>query len=251
VQVFVNLLTNAAKYTPPGGHLELSARRDAGTVAVEVSDDGQGIAPELLPRVFDLFVQGPRGIARSEGGLGLGLAIVRSVVEQHGGRIDARSDGTGKGSTFRVELPLTPEHPRAAGDTREKVGPQGSMRVLVVDDNGDAAETLADVLRCSGYEVRTAPDAVAALSAAAEFRPEVAVIDIGLPVMDGWTLGAKLRDLGPLAPECIAVTGYGSDDDRARSRQAGFVAHLVKPLQAERLERILAGIAAARDRSGG
>jgi signal transduction histidine kinase/ActR/RegA family two-component response regulator len=246
VQVFVNLLTNAAKYTPPGGHLSLRARAAGDRAVVDVSDDGQGIEAALLPRLFDLFVQGPRGLARSEGGLGLGLAIVKSLVELHGGRIDALSGGKGRGSTFTVELPLSSGAP---GPSSRSSGfaSSGTARVLVVDDNDDAAETLADVLRCSGYDVRTAHDPRAALATAGEFLPEVAVIDIGLPGMDGWTLGAKLREeLGANAPHCIAVTGYGSEMDRTRSQQAGFVAHLVKPLQLERLDRILGGLAAAR-----
>jgi CheY-like chemotaxis protein len=199
-------------------------------------------------------VQGPRGLARSEGGLGLGLAIARSLVEMHGGSIHARSDGRGRGSTFTVELPLSSAAATAASPPGGPVArtTRNERRVLVVDDNADAAETLADVLRSSGYEVRTAHEPSAALEAAQAFAPDVAIVDIGLPGMDGWALGRKVRELlAGNPPQCVAVTGYGMETDRARSREAGFVAHLVKPVDVERLERILAGLIAAKDGDAG
>ncbi|HYD43232.1 MAG TPA: MEDS domain-containing protein [Anaeromyxobacter sp.] len=248
VQAVLNLLNNAAKYTPAGGHVDVRAEPRARTVLLHVADDGQGIEPELAPHLFDLFVQGPRGLARSEGGLGLGLAIARSVVEMHGGTIRVRSAGRGKGSTFTVELPLAPARVEAApepSDRRPAAAPGGS-RVLVVDDNLDAAETLADALRVLGHDAVTAHDPEAALDVAAAHPPEVAILDIGLPGMDGWALGALLRERSPdRPPHCIAVTGYGMESDRARSREAGFVAHLVKPVDLERLGQILTGLSAA------
>jgi|GEM_PF-421570 len=248
VQAVLNLLNNAAKYTPAGGHVGVRAERRGRTVLLHVTDDGQGIEPELAPHLFDLFVQGPRGLARSEGGLGLGLAIARSVAEMHGGTIRARSAGHGEGSTFTIELPRAPARAEAAKESAPEspaVAPGGS-RVLVVDDNLDAAETLADALRFLGHEVTTAHDPETALEVAAAHPPEIAILDIGLPGMDGWALGALLRERTPAQPpHCIAVTGYGMESDRARSRAAGFVAHLVKPVDLERLGQILTGLAAS------
>ncbi len=248
VQAVLNLLHNAAKYTPAGGHVEVRAEPRGRTVLLHVADDGQGVEPELAPRLFDLFVQGPRGIARSEGGLGLGLAIARSVAEMHGGTIRVRSAGRGQGSTFTLELPLAPARADGAPDPQGG-GPAaaaGGSHVLVVDDNLDAAETLADALRVLGHDVVTAHDPETALEVAAAHPPEIAILDIGLPGMDGWALGALLRERHPRRPpHCIAVTGYGMESDRARSRAAGFVAHLVKPVDLERLGQILTGLAAA------
>jgi PAS domain S-box-containing protein len=244
-QIFANLLTNAAKYTEAGGNVAVRLEKRGGEVVVEVSDDGIGIDPALLPQIFELFVQGRQDAARSSGGLGLGLAVVRSLVELHGGRVEARAGDGGRGSTFTVHLPaLAPtarvpsaEPPPAAvpAPTRE--------RVLVVDDNVDALSMLAEGLTALGCDVRTAPDGVAALAALEDFEPEVAILDIGLPVMDGYELAAHIRVAqGPRAPRMIALTGYGQASDIARSRRAGFDAHLVKPIQ---LQQVVAAIRGA------
>jgi len=254
-QVVANLLTNAAKYTEPGGHISLSARRDGGQVVIEVQDDGIGIAPGLLPRVFDLFVQGRQSSDRAEGGLGIGLALVRNLVTMHGGTVEARSSGLGKGSTFIVRLPALegahgPELPAPCS-----LGLLGSRsvrwRVLVVDDNEDARMLLGEILQAAGHEVRAAESGPAALAVVEEFSPDVAVLDVGLPAMDGYELGSRLRLLlGPRVPVLVALTGYGQQTDRVRSKTAGFAAHLVKPLEASQLVEVIERLA-ARQRPAG
>jgi CheY-like chemotaxis protein len=242
-QVIANLLTNAAKYTAPGGSITITGAREAEWVVLTVADDGLGIDPELLPRIFDRFVQGQRGLDRAEGGLGLGLAIVRSLVEMHGGRVSARSEGPGKGSEFIVRLPWV----EAAGDPARDAAATAdcdrtvvSKRVLIVDDNRDAAVVLEEALGELGHVTRAAFDAPSALCMARDFGPEVALLDIGLPVMDGYELGRRLRDLpGMSGIRLVAVTGYGQDADRARSRDAGFYEHLVKPIDLDQVTRAL------------
>jgi CheY-like chemotaxis protein len=201
---------------------------------------------ELVPHVFDLFVQGLRDSARTEGGLGLGLAIVRSLVELHGGAVTADSDGPGHGSTFAVTLPLSTavvtERPRAHTHVHE-TSIAGRPRVLIVDDNQDAADTLCDALADAGFDVRVAHDGPAALATAATWLPTIALLDIGLPVMDGYELAARLRELPGIGPELrlLAVTGYGQAADRLRATDAGFSAHLVKPVSLDHLiEAVLA-----------
>ncbi len=252
-QVVANLLTNAARYTPAGGNVHVGAVREGEKVRVWVQDDGSGIAAPLLGRIFDPFVQGPRGRDRQLGGLGLGLTLVKSFVELHGGRVEARSDGAGTGSTFSVELPADatsapePLPPRRleVGRTARRPG----LRVLVVDDNADAAELLGELLVLGGYEVRTAPDGPTALEVARTFLPDVGVLDIGLPVMDGYELALRLRDrLLGTAPVLIAVSGYGQPADRERSRAAGFSCHFVKPADVDALMAELDRIALERFR---
>jgi CheY-like chemotaxis protein/two-component sensor histidine kinase len=241
-QVVSNLLTNAARYTPPGGRIEVTARSEADNIVLAVLDNGTGIDASLLPDVFDMFVQGPRGSDRAEGGLGLGLSLVKSLTELHGGTVAAHSEGPGRGSTFTVWLPASapwvgradpPSPPQwAVSDT--------TRRVLVVDDNHDAAEMLSVLLAHAGHEVEIAGDALQALSAADVFRPQVAIVDIGLPVMDGYTLGRELRArLGSATPILIALTGYGQAEDRRRSKEAGFASHLVKPVDAQTVIRLV------------
>jgi CheY-like chemotaxis protein len=293
-QVVSNLLTNAARYTAPGGQVELVAKRERrGMIAVSVRDDGIGLAPDVLPRVFDLFFQGKRDLDRAEGGLGIGLALVKNLVEMHGGHVSATSEGPGCGSTFvilvpgeraeqneqneqnernerneripsarsairldgagggngdvqvwrdvgdggadRHEAPDRDAVParRRAGSTSAGVAPR---RVLLVDDNVDGVQALAELLRECGHDVEAVYDPASALQIVPRFAPEIAVIDIGLPVMDGYELVHRLR--AELASrEClfIALTGYGQDADRQRSRRAGFHHHFVKPLDPSRL----------------
>jgi PAS domain S-box-containing protein len=249
-QVFANLLTNAAKYTEPGGSIAVIARADGDDVIASVRDSGEGIAPELLPRIFDLFVQGMRAIDRSQGGLGLGLTIVRSLVELHGGRISVKSDGLGKGSEFIVRLPRL--RPRAdKSDDEERVSDGKTkmttrLRVLVVDDNLDAADMLVAAMEELGYVAKRAHDAISALELAKEMRPDVALLDIGLPVMNGYELAKRLRaEPGLERIVLIAVTGYGQESDRLKAKEAGFDEHYVKPVDlatlAERLARTSRG----------
>ena len=229
-QVFVNLLTNAAKYTEPSGRILVSAERDGGEVSVVVADNGRGIASDMLPRVFDLFVQERQNLDRARGGLGLGLAIVKNLVELHGGSVSAASDGLGRGSTFTVRLPVASA---PAADSP-------ALSVLVVDDNDDAATLLADLLAALGCRTRVAHDAPEVLLLAHDYVPDVALVDIGLPAMDGYELARRLRRL----PEwrgvrMLAVTGYGQEADRAASKDAGFDEHLVKPINLATLEHSL------------
>ena len=232
-QVFANLLTNSAKYTPPYGDVWVRATCDQRTVRVSVRDTGMGIAPDVLPHVFEVFVQGSRRDA-VRAGLGLGLAIVRSLTELHGGRVDAQSAGLNQGSEFVVELPLleTAARETARPTPRDHPSPVlRPLRVLIVDDNVDAAEMLAEWLVAVGHDAQVASDGPTALEIAAEFKPDVALLDIGLPVMDGYEVARRLRELpGASKTRLIALTGYGQESDHERSRRAGFEEHLVKPV---------------------
>jgi len=254
-QVLANLLSNAAKYTPPGGHVQVRGRRDGAEVAVDVADNGQGLPLDLLPHVFDLFVQGPRTSDRREGGLGLGLTLVRSLVAMHNGRVEVHSDGPARGSTFTVRLPASAARPEAEQEPVVAMLPTKARRLLIVDDNADAVNILAEALRERYHTVKIAYDGPSALAVVDEFVPDVAVLDIGLPVMDGYEVAARLREkLGASAPVFIALTGYGQAHDRARSRDAGFLEHFVKPVDVEALLRAIeateglpAGLGAAGD----
>jgi signal transduction histidine kinase len=245
-QVLGNLLTNAARYTPDRGHVRLAAGREGDFIELRVEDDGMGISREFLPRIFDLFVQGPRAIDRREGGLGLGLAVVKNLVALHGGNVTAHSDGPGRGSKFVVRLPMLhlalrhphhPQEPRPLATVRAR-------RVLVVDDNVDAAETLAEALLAMGHEVKVAHDGPEALGIQAGFQAEIGVLDLGLPVMDGYELAARMRQNGGGRLRLIALTGYGQDQDRARTAEAGFDAHLVKPVELDELNDLISGLPA-------
>ena len=236
-QVFANLLTNAAKYTPEGGHVTLAAAREGDDVVVRVRDDGAGIAPEMISRIFEMFVQERQTLARSAGGLGLGLTIVRSLVQLHGGSVSVSSEGLGRGSEFIVRLPFSAATaaPRVAKSTPPPAAlPLGEPRVLIVDDNQDAAEMLAFALEAYGYVTRVAHDGLEALNVADEFVPELAVLDIGLPVMDGYEVARRLKQRFPKV-SLVALTGYGQVDDARRAREAGFDEHLVKPVDLDRL----------------
>ena len=239
-QVFANLLTNAARYTPTGGQIAIAATGDAEHIRVDVRDSGIGIPADMLTRVFELFEQGGnRGAARSEGGLGIGLALVRNFVRLHGGHVAAMSDGPGRGSTFRVELPAPAAATATATVPARSAAPDHLRRILLVDDNADAAELLSEMLRGIGHDVVVAHDGPRALAVAGEFHPDVAILDIGLPVMDGYELGRQLRQGSFPNGLMIALTGYGQAQDRARSHQAGFDEHLVKPVDFARLARVL------------
>jgi PAS domain S-box-containing protein len=241
-QIVTNLLNNAAKYTPGGGRLALTVEPQDGQVLIRVQDDGVGIPADLLPRVFDQFVQAEQSLARSKGGLGVGLTLVRKLVEMHGGSIEARSEGVGKGSEFVVRLPAKRQS-RHAGPTGSAAASAGRTRrrILLVEDNRDAAEVLADYLRTQGHEVAVAHDGPAALDVAARADPEIVLLDLGLPGMDGYEVARRLRHEGASsAPVLIALTGYGQEEDRKRASEAGFAHHLTKPFEPEALERLLA-----------
>ncbi|HEX2164048.1 MAG TPA: ATP-binding protein, partial [Thermoanaerobaculia bacterium] len=241
-QVIANLLANAAKYTDPGGRIAVEARPDGEEAEIVVADTGVGIDPEILPHVFDLFVQERQPIDRSQGGLGLGLAIVHSLVAAHGGRVAAESEGRGRGSRLIVRLPLAAEasaEPPAATESAPAAASEG-LSLLVVDDNRDAAEMLAHALRHLGHEVRVALDGPSALALLSTFPADAAILDLGLPVMDGYELAERLRaDERTAGLRLIALTGYGRPDDQERSRAAGFEGHLVKPANAKTLDRVL------------
>ena len=232
-QVVSNLLTNAAKYTEPGGRVQVRAAQRGSTVTIAVTDDGVGIEPELLPQLFELFVQGRQRLDRARGGLGLGLAIVRRMVELHGGEVSIASEGLGRGTTASVSLPIATLRRSAPPPSRcmevEPV-PAERDRVLVVDDNVDAADTIASTLGALGYVTAVAYDGPSALEEAARFGPNVAVLDIGLPVMDGYELAERLRGRHD-ALRLIALTGYGQERDRSRALESGFAEHLVKPVE--------------------
>jgi PAS domain S-box-containing protein len=251
-QVVANLLTNAARYTERGGKITVSAGQQGGEgtrseIVIRVKDNGSGISPELLPRIFDLFVQGHRSSDRAQGGLGLGLALVKNLIALHGGSVVALSDGPGKGSEFVIRLPPAAEVQASASTRSDHDGspPRSkaeSKRVLIVDDNNDAADSLADLLRDVGHHVEVAYSPVAALKLVETFRPQVAVLDIGLPVMDGYELAGRLR-ANPATRDCllIALTGYGQSHDLTRSEEGGFQHHLVKPVDIARLLELVAG----------
>jgi CheY-like chemotaxis protein len=278
----VNLLSNAAKYTPDGGRIEIEVQPDQSSVAIHIRDNGIGIAAELLPRVFDLFTQGQRPLDRTDGGLGVGLALVHRIVSLHGGTVKAFSAGSGRGSEFVVTLPTTSseseralpehggamhalrgmgreEHPRidaerathaheenfmtAGPDSGQEEHQQKRWRLMVIDDNKDAAESMSMLFELWGHEVICAYDGAAALDAAAKYGPDAVFLDIGLPGMDGYEIAERLREL----PECahtvlVAITGYGQDDDRRRSREAGIDHHLVKPVAPETLQKLLGSL---------
>ena len=240
-QVIANLLSNAAKYSPHGSAIVLAAAREGDRVVIRVSDNGQGIPPDLLPFVFDLFVQGDRSLDRSQGGLGIGLTLVRELVALHGGSAQAKSGGVGKGAEVIVRLPAKkpPETPIVSRPPPARRAP-GRKRILVVDDNADAADLLAEALTDDGHEVTTAHDGLAALAMAEKVNPEVILLDIGLPGMDGFEVAKTLRNKPAFArTRLIALTGYGQDSDRTKALAAGFDLHLVKPIDLETLLRAL------------
>lgn len=242
-QVVTNLLNNAAKYTENGGDILLASRRDGSDVLVSVRDNGMGLPPDILPRVFDLFTQADRTIDRSQGGLGIGLTLVHRLMELHGGHVSAASDGPGRGSEFTLRLPLWTETPEPA-PTDSRPSPStaqaADQRILVVDDNQDSASTLAHMLKTMGHPVHIAHDGQAAIDAAGAFRPDLILLDIGLPVLNGFLVAERLRrDPAHRTTVIAALTGYGDEHDRRRSSQAGFDHHLVKPLNFKVLQDLI------------
>jgi PAS domain S-box-containing protein len=241
-QVVGNLLVNAAKYTEERGRIDLSVTAEDESVRISVRDTGIGIAPELLPRLFDFFVQGNRSLARSQGGLGIGLTLVKRIVEMHGGTVAAYSAGPGQGSELVIKLPMAP----AAASTRvpkESTADAATgvrrLRVLVVDDNVDAAESTATLLTLWGHDARVVHEGEAAIGLAREIRPDAVLLDIGLPGRNGYEVASDLRHLLGGEPLLVAMTGYGQAEDRARALESGFDVHLTKPLDLERLRALL------------
>jgi PAS domain S-box-containing protein len=246
-QVIVNLLDNAAKYTEPQGHIWLSLETEGGAAVLRVRDSGEGIAETVLPRVFDLFTQADRTLDRSAGGLGIGLSLVRALVELHHGKVEASSEGPGQGSAFVVRLPISePGHRAGSLPTAASTTTPMGLPVLVVDDDIDAADSLALLLRTSGYETHVAYSGTTALQMAVEHRPEAVILDLSLPEMDGYELGRRLRQHPQLAAlRLIALTGHGRQEDLERSRAEGFAAHLVKPVELQQILDLLEPVADA------
>jgi signal transduction histidine kinase/ActR/RegA family two-component response regulator len=247
-QIILNLLTNAAKYTPAGGRIELSGALSGAEILITVRDNGIGIAPERIPEMFQLFAQGERSIARSEGGLGIGLTIVQKLVEMHGGRIEAQSAGPNLGTTFKLRFPLAQKPAGTNGTLKISTDVLLRRRVLIVDDNVDTAQGLSRLLTRAGHETALAHDGMQALAKAREQTPEVIVLDIGLPGMDGFEVVKLLRQETSCAGAIIiAVTGYGQPEDRQRALDAGFDHHLVKPVHFDDLRMLLQREASAPD----
>ena len=240
-QLVTNLLNNAARYTPDHGAISVRARAEGGFAVVQVRDTGRGIEPNIIGRIFDMFVQGRTPIQRVGGGLGVGLALARRIAEMHGGTLEARSEGENKGSEFTLRLPLMEGSSEPAPTARAPAArPVAARRILVVDDNVDAAATLDMLLRSLGHETCVAYDGVRALRMAAEFKPDIVLLDIGMPGLDGYEVARRLRAQQPAKPfRIIAITGWGQPADREKSQQAGFDVHLVKPVDPQDLLRVL------------
>jgi PAS domain S-box-containing protein len=238
-QVLMNLLNNAAEFTDPGGHVELGVTRAGSEVEIRVGDDGMGIDPELLPRVFDLFAQADTSLDRGGAGLGIGLTLVKRLVTMHGGTIEGRSEGKGRGSEFTVRLPALSEMTEQTAKSDHAVGSPVALRMLVVDDNVDMAMSLSILLQLHGHRVEMAHDGSAAL-AMTEARPfDVMLLDIGLPSVDGYEVARRIRARGGDRPLLVGISGYGFEADRQRAKDAGFDLYLVKPVDPQRLEALL------------
>jgi CheY-like chemotaxis protein/anti-sigma regulatory factor (Ser/Thr protein kinase) len=240
-QVVMNLIGNALKFTPPGGAISVSVRTEGQHALLTVKDTGVGIPADVLPTIFDLFVQSERSLDRSQGGLGIGLTLVRRLVELHGGSVQASSDGAGKGSTFTVRLPAIAAPNAKAGEQAPATTAESKpRRVLVVEDNDDLREMLGILLTQDRHEVKMASDGPSGLEAALSFRPEIAVLDLGLPGFDGYELARRIRshDEGKQI-YLVALTGYGQPEDRLRSKEAGFDEVAVKPLDVNQLAQLL------------
>jgi CheY-like chemotaxis protein len=241
-QVVSNLLNNAAKYTQPGGHIWLAVQRRGSQVEIRVGDNGMGIPKAMLTMIFDMFTQGGVSGDRSQGGLGIGLTLVKRLVELHGGTIEAKSDGPGKGSQFVVMLPVAAEDLSVSAPGSASAGKEPAnapRRVLVVDDNRDAADSLSMLLAARGHEVRVAYDGLEAVGAAVAFAPDVVLMDIGLPKLYGYDAARRIRDARGKEVLLVAITGWGQDEDRRKSREAGFDFHLTKPVDPEAIARLI------------
>jgi CheY-like chemotaxis protein/two-component sensor histidine kinase len=242
LQVFCNLIVNAAKYTPAGGQIEFIGRTAGSELEVLVKDSGIGIPPNKLQEIFELFAQVDRSLER-QGGLGVGLTLARELIELHHGTIEARSAGVGQGSTFIVRLPISGAEPvRVSADGEQKPGAE-PRRILIADDNEDAADSLALILRAEGHEVRVVFDGEAAFRVCGEFKPEVVFLDIGMPKLNGYEVARRVRSEAWGKPiQLAALTGWGQEDDRRRSAEAGFNTHFVKPVSSEALLKFLADL---------
>ncbi|MGZ5089761.1 MAG: hybrid sensor histidine kinase/response regulator [Burkholderiales bacterium] len=251
VQVFGNLLNNAAKYTDPGGRITLALLRDKQNAIVHVRDNGIGIAADMRPRIFDLFAQAPVALGRAEGGLGIGLTLVRTLVELHAGRVKVDSAGVGQGSTFTVSLPLAPlqpvSNPSIAPLKSETA--ETALHVLIVDDNRDAADSMAVLLRLMGHRADVAYDGRSALQLPSKSNADLILLDIGLPGMDGYEVARQLRPSAKRGARLVALTGYGTEEGKLRARDAGFDEHVVKPVSSEKLEQLISASAKAPSRA--
>jgi CheY-like chemotaxis protein len=247
-QVFSNLLNNAAKYTGPGGRIAVTAERDGNTVAVAVQDSGIGIPADMLTEVFEPFTQLDNSLERTRGGLGIGLALAKRLAEMHGGGIEAHSAGPGQGSRFVVRLPASAQQSVARPTVLEGPGPVsavGRHRILVADDNYDSATSLSILLNDAGYDIRTAGDGVQALETAAQFRPDIALLDIGMPKLNGYEVARQIRNQAwGRHVLLVALTGWGGADHRQQTTQAGFDHHLTKPVDPAALTRLLVALLA-------
>jgi CheY-like chemotaxis protein len=240
-QIVTNLVGNACKYTQDGGRIEVSLEVEGGFVTLRVADNGTGLAPDLVPRMFELFVQGSRALDRKEGGLGIGLTLVKRLAEMHGGTVAGASAGLNQGSEFTVRLPVIAAEQQRQTDDRIASGAAGPYRVMVVDDNPDGAQSLAMLVSTMGHVVEIAGDGVEALARAPLFAPDLVLLDIGLPRMSGYDVARVMRSLPTLEKtRIVACTGYGQEEDRRRVQEAGFDDHLVKPVRIEDLRTIFA-----------
>jgi CheY-like chemotaxis protein len=252
-QVFSNLLNNSAKYTPDGGHIYLTAERQGTDAVIAVRDNGMGIPAKMLPHIFEMFTQVDRTLERAQGGLGIGLTLVKRLVEMHGGSVRVHSDGKGQGSEFVVRLPevyvrAEQASPRATGVGGATTTLHARHRILVADDNEDAAKTLAMILRIMGNDVQVAHDGLAAVKAAGEFRPDTVFLDIGMPRLNGYDAARQIRE----HPEgkdivLIALTGWGQEEDKRRSQEAGFDLHMVKPVDPAALEKLFVDVPQSKE----
>ncbi|MEZ0230688.1 MAG: ATP-binding protein, partial [Planctomycetota bacterium] len=240
-QVLGNLLNNSAKYTNEGGRITVTLAAEGEEAVLRIRDNGIGIPKTLMPRLFELFTQADTSLDRSQGGLGIGLTLVRGLVELHGGTIQARSDGPGQGAEFIVRLPLAPAPVAVEPEkTADRLRTPAPCRILIVDDNHDAADSLSELLTESGHEVASAYDGAKALELAKKFLPDVVLLDIGLPGLDGYSVARELRRRHADAFILVALTGYGQEEDRRRAREAGFDHHMVKPVRLDALSKLLA-----------